>query len=270
MILLAFENYGMILWIVWIGLWIRSWRFDLGSVAVFLALATASGAWILYYGKSWRGGKGSVTTLGLSSYAVPAESLETPRTSPQPPPVPTKWSTLMSVPRPRDVYWPFWSKLWALTEIGFLLGSVGYVAFVIHGRYVRFAGWKAVWPRNLTWFAFTAIADMFVVANIYAEIGSWRLLRDGEATVGVMVEWIEHRRGLSTAVYRFWTRTGECFERRSPVTSDKDEQSGIGPVLVFYLPEDPTKSIAMCSTQLRVKVPSEELDARMQRLDMKS
>jgi hypothetical protein len=39
----------------------------------------------------------------------------------------------------------------------------------------------------------------------------------------------------------------------------------MGPVPVFYFPEDPSRSLALCCTSLRVRIPSEELEANMQR-----
>ena len=267
---LAAERAGVILWAVWLVLILRPERGDWGAIAaLYIAGAIGVGASILYFRKSSRGTQGSVTALGLGSYAVPPESLETSRTLPHPPSVPAKWSQLISLPRPRDVYWPFWSKLWAVTEVGFLLGTIGYIALVVHGHYLRFAGWEAVWPRNLLWFSFAAIGDLFVVVGIYRDIASRYLLRDGEATIGIIVDWIEHRRSLPIVVYRFWTRSGEHFEHRGPVKSDKEEYSGMGPVPVFYLPEDPSGSLALCCTSLKVRIPSEEFDARMQRAGAK-
>ena len=43
----------------------------------------------------------------------------------------------------------------------------------------------------------------------------------------------------------------------------------MGPVPVFYLPEDPSRSLALCCTNLRVRIPSEEFAARMQKVGAK-
>jgi hypothetical protein len=259
---LGTENLGVILWILWFVLVFQPWQADWGTVAVTAALAVAAGATIVYFRKSSKGSKGPVTALNLTARP---NSFAGPWTEPKPPSVPGRWSSLMSLPRPREVFWPWRSKLSKIVDVAFMLGTAGYIGIVIHGDRITFAGWQAVTPKDLRLFAMTAMADLAVIAGIYREIENLHFLRDGEVTIGRIVDWIENRRSLRTALYQFWTRSGERFQHRGAIRSDKDEYSDMGPVPVFYFPEDPSRSLALCCTSLRVRIPSEELEANMQR-----
>jgi hypothetical protein len=265
--LLASDNFGIILWIVWLVIWSRSGANDWQQDAVFLLLAAGAGATVLYFRQSGSGGKGSVPSLGLNQHQVPTEASWT---RPQPPAVPEKWSNLMYAPRPREVFWPFWSQVWAVMEVAFIVGSVGVLIFLVRGQHASFSDWGRAWPKNLTFFAVTAISDAFVIVGLYREIGNRLLLRDGEATIGAIVDWIDRKRATPVAIYQFWTRSGERFEHRGQVTSDKSEYSAPGVVPVFYFPEDPSRSLALCSTTLRVRIPNADLAARAERLGFKS
>lgn len=262
---LGIENLGAVIWILWFVLVFQPQRADWGTTAVTAALAVAAGGWILYFRKSSTG-KGPVTALNLTERAEPFTG---PWTEPKPPSIPGRWSSLMSLPRPREVFWPWRSKLSKIADVIFMLGSAGYVGIVIHGHRIIFTGWKAVAPKDWSLFAMTALGDFFVIVGVYREIESRHFLRDGEVTIGRIVDWTEHRESPVTAVYQFWTRSGERFQHRGAIRSDRDKLE-MGPMPVFYFPEDPSRSLALCSTGLRVRIPSEELDARMQHARMKS
>lgn len=270
MSLLASEHYGMIFWIVWLGLRLRRPDLNWDDYAFFAVLLVCAGAYSFYLENTRRRGKGTVVTLDLSSRAASTGATENSWTPPPRPSVPAQWSPLMSLPRPREVYWPFWSKMWTAAEVAFIFASVGFFAFVLHGSLATLRHWAEVGKNNLPLFIITVAADSIVFAGIYREFQNRQLLRDGEATIGTIVDWIAGRRSSAVAVYQFWTRGGERFEHRSQVRSDKDEYSAPGPVPVFYLPEDPTKSLALCCTALRVRIPSEELATRMQRIGTRS
>jgi hypothetical protein len=238
--------------------------------AFFAVVLICAGAYSFYLENTRRKGKGTVVTLDLTPRATSTGAVDHAWTPPPRPSVPAQWSPLMSLPRPRQVYWPFWSKVGTAAAAAFILGSVGFFAFVVHGSLATFRHWAAVWKDDLPLFVITVAADLIVFVGICREFQNRHLLRDGEATIGGIVDWITGRRSGSTAVYQFWTRSGERFEHRDRVRSDKDEYSATGPVPVFYLPEDPTRSLALCCTVLRVRIPGEEFAARMQRIGTKS
>ena len=270
--ILASDNFGMILWLVWLG---RRFRrpglsgLNWDDYVFFAVLLICAGAYSVYLEYTRRRGKGTVVTLDLSAQRASTAASENSWTPPPRPSVPAQWLPLMSLPRPREVYWPIWSKVWTAVEVAFILGSVGFFAYVVHGSMATFRRWAAVWKDDLPLFIVTLAADFIVFGGIYGEFQNRQLLRDGEATIGTIVDWIAGRRNNSTAVYQFWTRSGRRFEHRGPVRSNKDEYSAPGSVPVFYLPEDPTSSLALCCTALRVRIPGEDMAVRMQRIATK-
>jgi hypothetical protein len=77
------------------------------------------------------------------------------------------------------------------------------------------------------------------------------------------------RKGVAIAVYQFWTRNGELFQHRSRFMRGDGDFSAPGVVPVFYLPQNPGKSLALCSTELRVRVPKDDSAPRAERLGAK-
>jgi hypothetical protein len=273
--LLSTENFGIVLWLGWLGLRFRrlglhgeglTWDDYLFGAIVLVC----AGAYSFYLENVRSKGRGTVVTLDLTPRAASGGAAENSWTPPPQPAVPAQWAPLMSVPRPREVYWPFGSKVRTTVEVAFILGSVGFFAFVLHGSLATFRHWADAWRHDFALFIITTAADWMVLAGIWREFQNRQVMRDGEATIGTIVDWVVGRRNSSTAVYQFWTRNAERFERRDWVRSGKGEYSAPGLVPVFYLPEDPTKNLALCCTILRVRVPGEELAARMQRIGMKS
>jgi hypothetical protein len=266
---LASNNFGIVLWVVCMFISFRPERNDWEQDAVFFALAMGAAATVVYVRRAQAGGKGSIAALNLNRRQMPTDSPGSLWTPPPPPHVPDKWSHLMSAPRPRDVFWPFWSQVSAAAEVAFIFASAGYVAYLFRGHPSSFSDWGREGPRNLFVFAVTVISDLFVLARLYREIGNRHLMRDGEVTLGSMVDRIQRKRATPIAIYQFWTRTGERFEHRGPVRSDKDEYAAPGVVPVFYLPEDPSESLALCSTKLRVRLSHDDFVARAERLGVR-
>jgi hypothetical protein len=93
--------------------------------------------------------------------------------------------------------------------------------------------------------------------RIRRELSARILLRDGEITIGYITDWISGGHSGPRVTYLFWTSTGKRFEHERPVVSDKDIFSEKAIVPVFYMPEDPTRSIALCCARSRVKLPGE-------------
>jgi len=254
--LVVSEPFAIVLWLICVGVWIPGEGKDWQAFAVYAALVGATGAAIWWFRRPVRRGAGAVVTLNLSERS---ESIKL--SAMQRLPIPEKWELLISLPRPREVPSRFWSKL--IPDAAFVIWSLGFL--VVRGHHVPAAGWTTVSPKDVVLFAGTAISDFFVVVGMCREIGNRHLLRDGEAALGTIVEWADFR-GFPLVAYRFWTRAGEQFEHRGTVRSVEPEYSEMGPVPVFYLPEDPTKSLALCCTALRLRIPDDHLPARVQRL----
>ena len=72
--------------------------------------------------------------------------------------------------------------------------------------------------------------------------------------IGSIADQNSKSHGPTTVVYRFWTRTGECFEHCGTVVSERKAYSERGLVPVFYAPEDPSKSFALCCTMSRLRI----------------
>jgi hypothetical protein len=266
MFLMASENYGIAVWIVWLFLSFRPQRNDWEQDAVLLALLAAAGLSMLYFRRSQSGSRGLIPALNLNQPRAP-ESRDAVWRPPPAPRVPGEWSALMSVPRPREVFWPFWSLLWSALDVIFLIGSIAYVFHLIrsHGF---FADWERMWPHNLLVFAITAICDGLVATHLYGETGNQQLLRDGDLAMGSLVD-VLGQKGVRIAVYQFWTRNGELFQHRSRFVRGDRDFSAPGVVPVFYFPQNPGKSLALCSTELRVRVPKDDSAPRAERLGAK-
>jgi hypothetical protein len=81
---------------------------------------------------------------------------------------------------------------------------------------------------------------------IWKEVAARTLRRESEVTI---VFWNDHS-------YRFWTKSGDCFQRTASIDSREDAITDACLAPVFYLPQDPTKSVALCSVVSRIRVPS--------------
>jgi len=267
---LASDHLGIVIWVIYMAIWFRPEPNDWQQDGVLLALAIGAAATVMYARKAQGGSRGSVTALNLNQREMHADSLESSWTPPPPPRVPDKWSHLMSATRPREVFWPVSSQLWTAVSVAFIFASVGYVIYLVRGHHASFSDWGREWPKNLFLFAVTAISELFVLVGLYREVGNRHLLQDGEVTMGSIVDWIQRKRADPIAVYQFWTRSGERFEHRGQVRSSKGEYSAPGVVPVFYLPEEPSNSLALCSTQLRIRLSNDDFAARAERTGFKS
>jgi hypothetical protein len=103
-----------------------------------------------------------------------------------------------------------------------------------------------------------------VILWVSGEIASTRrgllarsLLRDGEVTTGIIIDRHSGHNRIRLDC-QYGTRMGQKFENRGEVVSERKLYQEKGLVPVFYRPEDPTKSIALCCTVSRVRTPGEE------------
>jgi hypothetical protein len=263
------ENLGFVLWFAWVFLDLRRAKLAWDDYVFLAVLLICAMAYPAYLEKTRRSGRGSVVTLDLIARAKSAGAAVENSWSPPPrPAVPLEWAPLVALTRPREVYWPFGSKMWTALEVAFIVGTAGYVIFRIHGSTVAFQHWARAWANNLPLLGITILADWFVFLEIYREMQNLQLLRDGEVTIGTIVDFISGRHRRATAVYQFWTRGGERFEHRASAMTAKEEFAGLVPV--FYLPEDTSRSLALNCTHLRVRIPGDELATRTQRIGIKS
>lgn len=171
--------------------------------------------------------------------AVPAPpTLRAPET-------PRQWKALTALPPPRQVYWPSSAKLsLLLLVIACLSIGASLLDFardhqsLIHAIYSR----PAIGLRLL----YLVASMIAMLVSLRRELAAVTILRDGEVTIGY---WNE-------GTYQFWTRAGECFRRVAGITAPEDALTDSGLVPVFYLPEDPVQSIALCSVDARVRIPA--------------
>jgi hypothetical protein len=165
----------------------------------------------------------------------------------RPPDVPTPWRTLMESRPPRDVYLP------AKAQVTFLFATACVSAVLIGLPLLAASHHKSIFqlygsPRAAS-DLLSLLGGLTVwVLQLKALLTTRDILRNGEATVAYTQD-----QTLNHATYRFWTRSGQCFERGTAVIS-KTEFSKLGLCAVFYLPQDPRKSIALCGTEFRVRL----------------
>jgi hypothetical protein len=246
-----------IFWVILAIVWIFPagyHRGDWQSIAVFLAIGALGLGFVAVVRKKQQGSD-LFTGLNPRGRNARDSAIQIAPSSPAPPQVPMEWRLLVSLPRPRDVYLP------ADKAIGSVVSAVISVALLIfmvrEGRYhVAHRTWSSF--RADEWILlFTVIASLYyAVASFPRESKARELLRDGEATIGYVVDWESGRSG-SWLTYQFWTLTGLRFEHRKRVVGQKNSYSDKGLVPVFYLPQDPSNSIALACTSWRVRSPGE-------------
>jgi hypothetical protein len=171
--------------------------------------------------------------------AVPAPpSLRAPQT-------PRQWKALTAVPPPRQVYWPSSAKLSLLLMMiaclfigDSLLGFARHHPPLIHAIYSR--------PAMGLELVYLVASMIAILISLRRELAAVTILRDGEVTIGY---WNE-------GAYQFWTRAGERFRCVAGIAAPEDALTDSGLVPVFYLPDDPARSIALCSVYARVRIPA--------------
>jgi hypothetical protein len=87
------------------------------------------------------------------------------------------------------------------------------------------------------------------------------VLRSGVLTTGVLAGWYDKssysRSGYNSYIrirYYFWTESGQKFEGGGTLVSGLFTDSlsiNQEPLKIFYLPQDPSKSVALCCTTIR-------------------
>jgi len=172
-----------------------------------------------------------------------------------PPTTPREFQSLLTLMRPRDVCLPFRAKMGVIAEAALL--SALAIAFYLSPlkRYFPFAGRYIFHGYDLIPMAFLVLCVGARVPSVRQELLARDLLSDGNITMGVITDWHSSHQGAIKISYQFWTATGECFKHRGTVVSDKKSFAEGSAVPVFYLLEDPAKSVALCCARSRVRVP---------------
>jgi hypothetical protein len=244
-------------WVILAIAWTFSAGFHYGdwqNIAVFLAIGALALGFVAVARKKQEG-PNLFTGLNPRARSARESAIRIAPSSPAPPQVPTEWRLLMSLPRPRHVYLP------ARSAIASVLSAVVSIALLAlfayqRRRHIAYPGWSFL--RTDDWLLlFSAAASLYsAVVSFPGASKARELLRDGEATIGYVVDWESGRSG-SWLTYQFWTLTGQRFEHRKRAVGDKDSYSDKGLVPVFYLPQDPSNSIALACTSWRVRIPGE-------------
>lgn len=180
----------------------------------------------------------------------PSIRAEVPLVPMRPPKVPERWRALINSRPPRDVYLP--SKIWT----NFLIEGVT----LLFAWYV-FASKAAKHHLTLIGFISTFV-DPATIGTSLVYVSTWivrlnkllttrEILRDGEVTVAYTTN-----RSWNRVTYRFWTQTGQIFERRTSVVQRKEFRAGeFSTVPVFYIAADPRKSVALYGTEFLIRLP---------------
>jgi hypothetical protein len=217
----------------------------------FISIIGALGLAWFFFGRARRKEKDE-QPISLGLEPPPATGRSDPWSVPlSPPKVPDRWRALAASRPPRGVYLP--NKVW----ISFLVESFA-VLSALYGYYT------AANKRHIPFLGFLSFyenpgADVFLfpyllswVVRIRSIFTTREIMRDGEVTIAYTTD-----RHWSRATYQFWTKSGERFERKTSVLKRPDLPSDTLLVPVFYMPEDPRKSVALYGTEFRVRLPDE-------------
>jgi hypothetical protein len=185
------------------------------------------------------------SALALSGYTPKIGATDPAPSLLRAPETPRQWKALTALPPPRQLYWPSSARL--------NLSLLVIACFSIGGSLLRFAHnhqslLHAIYLRpglglKLLYLVVSMIAMLVFLKR---ELGARTILRDGDVTIGY---W-------NDGAYQFWTRSGQRFSRAAKIGEPHDALTDAGLVPVFYLPEEPTRSVALCSVYLRVRIPA--------------
>jgi hypothetical protein len=200
------------------------------------------------------------SALALDACTTKIDPAPPPSLSWRPPEAPRQWKTLIALPTPREVYWPSDAKLdlllllivWALSGETLARFALNHHPAFGHAISSSYAEWLLL--------LYLIIATITAIVPVRREFAARMILRDGDVAIGY---WNE-------GAYQFWTRAGERFRRVAGITAPEDALTDSGLVPVFYLPEDPVQSIALCSVYARVRIPAGVTSADIARVSAPS
>ena len=225
----------------------------------FLAIVGALGlAWFFVARAS--GAKKDEQPISLGLEPPPSKIRRDPWSAPlSPPKVPDRWRSLVDSRPPRDIYMP--SKLWgsfAVETVAVLSALSGYYAAASRHhmpvlRFISFHADPGAVMAALTWL-------VSWVVRVKSILTTREIMRDGEVTIAYTTDHHWNR-----ATYQFWTKSGERFERKTSVLKRFDLPSDTSLVPVFYMPENPRKSVALYGTEFRVRLPEEASARQLQK-----
>jgi len=223
-------------------------HFSLGAGVLF-GLVLLLGSWSLFSDWSGRGLHEPITGLNLDEKQVAGEGPYPPR----PPQTPADWLPLFSLPRPRTVFVPLLAKLVMAIEFVAFVAGIGWGTHIAWQQRPTLLQWRVLLDSEFLIVLWLAGWTSIGIAHIRREFSARALLQNGEVTTGLITNWRSGRHGKHVT-YRFWTSTGLRFERQAQVLSSKEVSVDKRFVPVFYLPNNPSQSIALCSTAARVRV----------------
>jgi hypothetical protein len=169
-----------------------------------------------------------------------------------PPKVPDRWRALVDSRSPRDVY--MWARVWT----SFLGETISVIVIIC----ANFAGAHSHHESPIQFvFSHPDVGSLAILLPYFASVGARikgflttrDIMRDGEVTIAYTIN-----QSGSRATYQFWTKTGAVFERRTRVIKRPEFSAGLGLVPVFYMPEDPRKSVALYGTEFSIRLPQED------------
>ncbi|MGH9745790.1 MAG: hypothetical protein ACRD59_06735 [Candidatus Acidiferrales bacterium] len=221
---------------------------------VGLAIIALVIAWPFLSQKSQRGLHEPVTALNLDPTGARARAVAVGLTeiASSPPKTPEEWESLLVLPRPRELYLRASAKVDLVFESILFVAGIWFAIFMIERDYID---WKRLGSGVFlaVWLSIWILGELERIRN---ELQARRLLRDGEVTIGLIVDWYSGRHSTRLK-YQYWTRMGQGFEHTGKIMSERKFYLEKGPVPVFYLPEEPTKSVALCCAVSRVRYSGE-------------
>jgi hypothetical protein len=181
----------------------------------------------------------------------------------RPPKVPEKWRALVDSRPPRDVYLPpaFWKSFASETIV--VVGTVlayqaraakHHVPFSKSPSFDDPASLIIILSYTATW-----------AVRVHKLLTTRQVVRDGEVSVAYTTA-----RSWNRATYQFWTQTGESFERRTSLVTRPDTPLTMQIVPVFYLPDNPRKSVALYATEFRVRLAGADASRQLKNVPVKS
>lgn len=263
-ILLASNYVGVTLWLLVVASRFLPEKSDWEQNAVFCALLAAAGLSLLYFRRSQKLGKKDLSGLNLSAYSVPPGAEEASWNLTKPPEVHGEWTGLMQTARPRNVFWPFWSIVEKVIPATLILGSICLIFYFARSNHWTFSEWRMHWLKDPATFLCVIAGDIFLFLGLLREFSNRQILRDGEVTIGYLIDAVAPG-SVGPIAHEFWTRTGERFQHRAVLLNEVGF-SVPGVVPVFYIPENPSRSVSLCSTEWRLRIPDEELAERAEQL----
>jgi hypothetical protein len=183
------------------------------------------------------------------------------------PPMPESWKQQASVSPPLDsestsLSQPHRARRLTWAEMLLIAALLCGLTYYSVSHWSRFAD-SVVHRKGTILPVYLVVILGFIVYGVRRGRFEEEVLQDGVLTTGVLAGWYDKSSYIRTGYqqyirirYHFWTEAGQKFEGSgtlNPGSPFGNLSLNLEPLKVYYLPQDPSKNVALCCTTTREK-----------------